>query len=388
MTYSASTRPRPRKDGTVAHDVRFRQDGRSRTISFDTPVAAERWANILRQIGPVEALALLQATTQANLPTVAEYAEIYIGTKSGVEPRTLEHYRMYMRVSINDAMGSLPLDAVSSATISGWVNDQSAKGFAPKTIKNRHGFLAAMFQHAQDAGLIPRNPCAKTGLPESEQEEMTFLSPAEFRQLLEYIPEPSKLLVRFLAATGTRWSEATALQPKDFDFTAGTVRISRAWKSSTGSGYYLGAPKTKKSRRTISLPASLIPEIKVAVKAAETFVFVNRDGAPIRQAKFWEGVWNPARRLANGLPAYDGRTPRTGSVWAQEPAQNPLGKNPRVHDLRHTHASWLLNDGVPINVIQRRLGHESIQTTVDTYGHIAPDMMALAARSIDNSLTM
>ena len=166
------------------------------------------------------------------------------------------------------------------------------------------------------------------------------------------------------------------------------VRVSRAWKSSAAKGWYLGAPKTKKSRRTISLPASVIPTLRELVVDGREYVFLNRDRQPVRQQNFWEGVWNPARRMANGLSAVDGKTARKGGIWDREPAAVPLGKWPRVHDIRHCHASWLLNDGVPINVVQRRLGHESIQTTVDTYGHIAPDMMNVAARSVDGMLTI
>ncbi|MCA0329475.1 MAG: tyrosine-type recombinase/integrase [Actinobacteria bacterium] len=52
-----------------------------------------------------------------------------------------------------------------------------------------------------------------------------------------------------------------------------------------------------------------------------------------------------------------------------------------MHDLRHSHASWLIAAGVPLPVIQRRLGHESIQTTVDVYGHLAPDALEIAAQA-------
>jgi len=64
----------------------------------------------------------------------------------------------------------------------------------------------------------------------------------------------------------------------------------------------------------------------------------------------------------------------------------PLGKFPRIHDLRHSHASWLLEDGNGIDVVQRRLGHEKITTTVDTYGHISEARMEAAARSIGRTL--
>jgi integrase len=110
LPYAASVRLRMRTNGTVAYDVRYRADGSSRSYSFDTSDAAERWANILRHIGPAEALALLSIETK-GLPTVSEYAHRYISTKSGVEGRTTDKYRSYMRVSIGPSLGPLPLTA-------------------------------------------------------------------------------------------------------------------------------------------------------------------------------------------------------------------------------------------------------------------------------------
>lgn len=388
--YSASIRARPRKDGTVAFDVRYRHEGASRTLSFDDDRSATKWASILRQVGPDEALRILNLDVTGT-PTVSEYAERFIASKSGVEGKTLDHYRHFMKTSIGPAMGDLPLDALTADTIAGWVRAQADQGLSAKTIKNRHSFLSSMLQYATQAGVINRNPARGVRMPASEREEMVFLSPNEFTELLTYIPEPSQPLVLLLASTGLRWGEATALRWSDFDLDHGTVRVSRAWKSSLDKGWYLGAPKTERSRRTVSLPRELIPTLRGMAGPTTELVFKNRYGNPIRQQNFYEAVWSPARRLANGLPAYDNRkgrewTPRASGVWDRPPSEHPIGKMPRVHDLRHTHASWLIARGVPLPVIQRRLGHESITTTVDRYGHLAPDMLALAADATADAL--
>lgn len=391
--YSASIRVRPRADETLAYDVRYRLDGRSKTTSFDDAVSAGRWANLVRHVGPVEALGLLR-TDSRETPTVAEYAERYISAKSGIEGRTADKYRTYMRTSIGPALGALPLDAVTAERIAAWVNEQAEAGSAGKTIANRHGFLAGMFNEAVHQGLVTRSPCARTRLPKTERQEMVFLSNAEFELLYDYIPPEFKPFVATLVATGMRFSEATALRPGDFDLSARTVRVARAWKRSIAKGHYIGPPKTQKSRRTISLPSWLIPLVRPLVEAGGEYVFTNRDGSPIRQPTFFTNTWEPARRLANGLLPYvakDG-TPRAAvqdTHWRSVvPAVRPLGKWPRIHDLRHTHVSWLLNRGVALNIIQRRLGHESIKTTVDTYGHLAPDMLFVAADAIDEPLAL
>jgi integrase len=384
--YSASIRVRPKRDGHVSHDVRFRMDGSSKTRGFDDAKSAERWANVLRQIGPEEALKLLDVEFDKT-PTVDEYADRYILSKSGLEGMTLDHYRMYMRISISPAMGTLPVDAVTPERISQWVNDQVSAGYSAKTIANRHGFLSAMFQHAVEVTeILRKNPCARTNLPNSEREEMVFLSPDEFVELLSFIPPRWQPLVFLLASTGMRWGEVTALKPGDFDIANRTVTVSRAWKKSRKRGWYVGAPKTKKSKRTIAIDDDALATVLPLIEAADEWVFTNASGKPVRQQHFHGIVWTPARNLANGKPAFaktrgkgDLWVARSNGVWDREPSKRPIKKMPRIHDLRHSHASWLINAGVPLTAIQLRLGHESVKTTSDTYGHLAPDMLRRSA---------
>ncbi|MBW4043335.1 MAG: site-specific integrase [Acidobacteria bacterium] len=382
--FAASIRVRSRADGTHAFDVRYRLEGRSRTMSFTEARAAERWAAIVRRIGAPSALELLRDRDSAAGTTVDEWAERYLRTLSGVEGATVDHYRSYLAVSISPTLGALPLDSLGRAHIAEWINDQ-AERYAAKTVKNRHGFLSAMLQGAVNEGLLDRNPCTGSRLPESEQREMVFLSPDEYRTLLSFVPEYYAPLVQLLAATGMRFGEVTALRPADFDWHAGTVRIARAWKRSQAKGWYVGAPKTRRSRRTISLPTSLLPQLREQTRRGEEWAFVNQRGGPIRQPTFWDSPWHPARRLANGLPAFTGK-PLAGRDWDREPAETPIGKWPRIHDLRHSHVSWLISDGISLPVIQRRLGHESIQTTVDRYGHLSPDMLTQPAEAMDRLL--
>ena len=398
--YAATVSPRPRKDGSVAYDVRYRVEGKSRSVSFESDPgkipdkSAQKWARVVRSIGPEEAVKLLGRDLRTGLPTVAEYADHYIASKSGVEGKTLDHYRMFMRLHIGPTMGDLPLDAITKETVAGWINFQAEDGDAAKSIKNRHGFLAGMFQSAVDDELITRSPCAKSRLPSSETREMVFLSADEFTTLLAYIPPKYQPLVLLLATTGLRWGEATALRPVDFDLEARTLRVSRAWKSSMAKGWYISAPKTRSSKRTLALPADLIPAIRHLVEGGAEYVFTNGRGNPIRQQNFWSQVWNPARRLANGLQPFDGTKadrdapwhPRTDGVWDREPADVPLGKFPRIHDLRHSQVAWLMAQGVSLPVIRQRLGHESINTTISVYGHLSPDMMEGAASAIGIAL--
>lgn len=276
MPHAASLRIRPTARG-ITYDVRYRLDGAQKTLAFpNNETQARDFLGIVRQHGPEFALSWVKRDVGPKTPTVAEYAETYIASKSGVEGKTLDHYRMFMRRSIGPWMGHLPLNMVTPETIAGWINEQSAptrevdgklpKPLGAKTIKNRHGFLYAMFQHAVQRGVVDRNPCEGSNMPSSESREMTFLSGDEYTRLLSFIPPYWQPLVQTLAGTGMRWSEATALRPGDFDLEAGVVRVSRAWKDSQAKGRYLGAPKTSRSKRTISLPSGLIALLRPLVE--------------------------------------------------------------------------------------------------------------------------
>ena len=120
-----------------------------------------------------------------------------------------------------------------------------------------------------------------------------------------------------------RFSEATALAAADIDVDAKTCRINKAWKYSGDYRPVIGPPKTKKSIRTISLPPAALEVIDLT---APSFLFTNGAGNPVRAQEFYNGGWEPARDSA---------------------MKAGLTKSPRVHDLRHTCASWMIHAGVP-----------------------------------------
>jgi integrase len=170
-------------------------------------------------------------------------------------------------------------------------------------------------------------------------------------------------LATWLVTTGMRFSEATALTAADINVEAKTCRINKAWKYSGDYRPEIGPPKTKKSIRTISLPPAALEVLDLS---AAGFLFTNGAGNPVRAQEFFNGGWKPAREAAT----------KAG-----------LTKSPRVHDLRHTCASWMIQAGVPLPVIQQHLGHESIQTTIGVYGHLDRRSAQVAADAIGSALS-
>lgn len=390
-------RHRLRLDGTHAWQVTFRVGRKQTSKTFDDPKIAARFAKLIDEQGVDGALAVLDAWDQAGEDsfTVGEWCEHHIENLSGVQPGTISHYRGYIRMDLK-TITSLPLEGLTPEVIARWVNARAKAGYSGKSIANAHGFLSAAMNRAVRAGHIPSNPCKGTRIPKTVTEPMVFLTHDEYARFIGYFPPRWVPLAAFLFATGLRWGEATALRVSDVDLEAATVTVHRAWKR----GRIVGVPKTSKSLRTVSLAPETVDVLKPLVvgRPGDAWLFVNMRDRPVQNATFHEQVWDPAVRLANGQheqapPKKKGGrvrrvAPRLNAAGKRiEPAKVPLGKWPRVHDARHTNASWLLGAGVPINYVQAHLGHESITTTVDRYGHTMPMAKQMVAAAMSQALT-
>lgn len=204
--------------------------------------------------------------------------------------------------------------------------------------------------------------------PNNVPANRVFLTPSQRAALISAAQDLAwNLYLEFMLATGIRWSESLALTAADFDLESipATVRVDRAWKR-TPSGLRIGLPpKTQKSRRIISLPAHLVPRLRAsgAEHVRGKFMWQGASGGPVKEAWFRKCVWG---------------------LIVERAGLEPVA---RIDDLRHTHASMLLAANVPIHVVQQRLGHESIQTTVNVYGHLVPEAGMLAARAVQIAMT-
>ena len=306
----------------------------------------------------MEMLDLPARATPMQRITVGEWLTRHVDQMTGVEDYTPQKYREYI-TAIKPVLGDIPLAALTSEDIGKWVKGLSEgvtrrkRPRAAKTIANMAGFLSSALNAAVAAGIIDKNPAIGRRMPKRQHDDVSvvdrMLTPDEFDRLLASFPPYWHPFVKFLVASGCRWGEATALTPGDVDVEAGTVRIARAWKRDE-NGYHLGLPKTRRSQRTINVPRELLADINADVP----WLWPNTRGGPIRYHTFMN-TWNAAAR------------------------RSKLDRRPTPHDLRHTCASWMLNAGVPIPVVSRHMGHESIAVTVDIYGDVDRRTAELAA---------
>jgi len=366
----ASIRGRKKADGTEYWAVLYRLDGKQTSTSFSDFASAKGFCDSANKFGVRNALATLKADVGKSGWTVESWLRHHVDHLTGVDANTVAKYQAYIRNDIAEPLGSIPLAALTREHIAVWIKgmqEPNSKGKTPsaKTVTIKHGFLAGALNAAVAAGHLPANPCSGMRMPrDDDPREMVFLTRDQFGHLLANVTEYWRPMVRFLAASGARWGEVSALKPGDVDRQAGTVNIRQSWKQGV-DGYRIGSTKTAKSKRTINMPKAVLDTLDYS----NEYLFVNRAGGPVRAQGFFHRVWAPA--LERAWPSVD-----TDGKKIKDALR------PRVHDLRHSAASWMIAAGVPLPVIQQHLGHESITTTVKTYGHLDRRSMAAAAEAI------
>jgi len=346
------------------YKVRFRygvspKTGKPKQVSetFAKRFEAEQFAVWLEGLGAQGALDLLYEGEQDKaIPTMDELAADHIAHLGHVEPGTRLNYERLWSRTWGPVIGStrahrLTDDAVRNALAGLGVR------YSRKSLENQRGLLAGVLERAVKKEYVKANVAKglklPAGRPSRGKDEMRVLTLEEFHAIEEAMDEHYRPLLRFLWGTGCRWGEAVALPVSSVRLP--NVHITQALKWSPDNERRIGPPKTRKSRRTIALPAAVADDLRVLCEGRRgaDLVFAAKKGGPVLHRTFWSRYWLPA----------------IASI--EEP-------KPRIHDLRHGHASHLLANGVPIHIVQARLGHESIKTTVDTYSHLLPDAQKMA----------
>lgn len=387
----ASIQARANASGDVTWRVQFRIDGRMHGKTFVHQDGAVSFGRLVDTVGGDAALKVLEArqSKNADMPTLREFTARYLdvdsGMLTGIEPGTRKGYERAAHASFLQILGEYPVDVIGKTEVGKWLAWQEqqpshrtpGQKIAAKTIRNYHSILSAVMGAAVGQKLRDDNPAYRTRLSRGVKREAVFLTPDEFATVLYFIPDRYQGLVLFLAGTGCRWGEATAITWGNVTVRkqgAATVRIEKAWKKGETGAPVLKHPKSERGRRTISLT----PDVVVAMGdpgAASELVFRGVfSGGHIWHHRFMESNWNPAVDKA-----MDKRL-------CKEAGLTVLTRRPTIHDLRHSHASWLIAGGAPLPYVQARLGHESINTTVGVYGHLVPDAHEQMAALIEKTL--
>lgn len=349
--------------GGVRYVVRVRdpERGKYTSATFATEPEAQRFVRDCEDRDIPWALAEYRRAKDAGDEyTLDQWAEIHFAALTEPAPTTVARYRRIYRQWWSPPLGHVRLSQIERVHVANALNKVTG---SDKTVLNAWGVLTHMLKLAVMDGKIPRSPTVGVKPPRRtshETEEHRYLTREEFFAVLEATPTHWRPLVWMLAGTGMRWGELAALTVGDVDLEQRVVRVTKAEKQDPDhpSRTVVGPTKTRKSRRTITLPNEVVDTIEPLLDRRRTDrLFLPPKGGPLRHRTFYRDIWLKKSCANSGI---------------REPY-------PRLHDLRHSHVAWLIAAGMHPSVIQARLGHEKVTTTLDTYGHLLPDLQQAAA---------
>jgi integrase len=315
------------------------------------------------------------ATTLAEW--AATWAEQYL--KRAVSTRSYDRQKSILDRHVIPALGTVSLQKLTPVRINELYRQLEAGGLHASTVRYVHVVLGSCFKAAVRIGAVSHNPVTNASPPKANtQSGGRALTQAELDRLLRaFDGDPLFLIVALAAGTGARINELLALEWSAVDWGSKTLRIEAALKP-TREGLQRGVPKTERSRRTIRLDdglASLLRAERERQEAEQRTIRGIGDVATLRSLL-------PDRALVFPASPIDPTTPRRhgpiSKAFAARAAKIGL-TGLRFHDLRHTHATLLLQAGVPVAAVSARLGHANAAVTLGIYSHATTDAEAAAA---------
>jgi len=442
----ASIETRELKSGELVHWVRWRKGGRAvgkpEGERFDDLKLAVKFKSDVEYykheyppcfvpkhgyVTEAEMAVLRELAARAAAPSMPLLDAIrdYIDHLTGIQDKTRSDYHAYA----NNYFATFPafaaadvmdLGTFTKRDVADWINwmDKGVPDpdnerawlrapLAPKTVANVHGLLYSAAKSWTEGERPPRsfNPCTDSNLPEIDdaiEEEDVFLTGSEY-EILRAAAKPKHWpILDAFVGTGMRFSELASQQLQDY--TPGVqTRVDRTWHTISGQQRELARPKGKRGRRRISLDPATDEAFSRGAHgktAAQDFIFTAEQGGALRHNHFYILCWQPtvyravrcevhrARDREVGME-FDGELVRLRQMrdlrmpWLRPClCEGTLAKVPRVHDLRHSHVSWLIAKGVPLSVVSRRIGHDSPTFTDQRYGHLMPESERHAADAI------
>lgn len=342
--------------------ARFRPPG-GRTVSKSFKLEREAKAWRAERVAEYEAGTYVDP--KAGGGTFQAYADGWLNRRS-VKPSSVQRDASYLRSLILPTFGGRPLNQITADEIESWVVELRSRGYAASTVRGATNIVATVFDDAVDRGKLARSPMpSKPRLarvlpkaPAQSNPKTRYLTRAEFDKLANKVVPAYRAMTFVGAFGGLRWGETAALRPKDVDLERRQLSVHATLAQPVGGIPYRDLDmKTDVSRRTIALGevADLLAE-HIKTHASSDWLFPALSGGPLRADNWTRRVWKPATKAA-------GLTP---------PAL-------RFHDLRHTCAAWLIEQGESVLVIQKRLGHSKPSTTLNIYGHLFPGVDEAAA---------
>jgi integrase len=356
--------------------IRLRSSGRYQVrypgpdgLPRSAPQTFERKSDAERYLSLIEAQMMRGDWTDPARAavTLQEYAERWIAQRPGLRPRTVHLYTWILRKHITPYLGRVPLWRLDTALVRDWRTDLLGNGVSATMTAKAYRLLRAVLMTAvKEDEIIPKNPCRIPGADQEKAPERPTLTVAQVFALADAVPARYRALVLLSTFACLRWGEVTALQRQDLDPVKGTVRIRQAFVEHRGAGLVLGHPKSRASKRTVSVPASVLPAVRTHLaeyveEAEDAFVFTGPNGRPIWRGNFNKMVSWPEAVASIGVPGL------------------------HFHDLRHTGNTLAARTGASLRDLMARMGHDSPDAAL-IYQHATAEADRAIAEAVNKAV--
>ena len=281
---------------------------------------------------------------------LAAFVEVYFNDKgTRLKERSIMTKRTLIETKIIPYFGEKSMNEITAVDIIKWQNLLMKQEYSPTYLRMIQNQLTALFNHAERFYDLRDNPCKKVDkMGRSNARELNFWTKDEYEVFLETFAEGNemyRLIFQMLFWLGCRIGEALALTSSDIDLEKATISVTKTYYRRNKTDY-ITSPKTESSNRKITIPKFLQGEIKEYLD---------------RQYEL-----APDERI---FPITDRAVQKKMKQKTEEAKLKPI----RVHDLRHSHIALLIEKGLQPLVIAQRVGHDSVNTTMNIYGHLYPN---------------
>lgn len=363
MNWEDTSHPRIKRyedarTGKPRYLVRYRKpDGKqTKKRGFTTMRDAQRWLTDIENAKNTSQF----VEVSAGRTKVQDLSERWLTIKkSQVKESTYRDAEGAWRKHVKPTFGNTAVAAIRASDVEVWA---ASIDRSPTVVRRAYGVLCGLLDLAVKDRLIVVNPAQGVRMPRPNKHRNRYLSHVEVAQVVQHTPEHFQLLVEFLAYTGLRWGEATALTPADIDGVKVHVTKSISFKSSQR----VGSTKTHENR-VVVMPAFLAKKVGERTKGlkSDALIFPSPKGEYLR---------SPSRT--------------GGSVqnrWWANALEEASIEYLRPHDLRHTAASLAVQSGANVKVVQRMLGHASATLTLDVYSDLFDGDLGSVAEALDRA---
>jgi len=315
--------------------------------------------------------------------TVSEYLDYWLEKYGEIKlaPRTYESYEMIINKHLKPILGRIPLEKLKPLHLQEYYvmaqksgrKDGKGEGLSPTTVLYHHRIIHRALNRAVRWGFIYRNVADAVDPPSKNKNEMKIISETDVKKLLDKVKGTYLYMPVFIGiTTGMRAGEILGLRWSDVDLKTGLISVVQELQLTKKEGIIFREPKTTGSKRTIELSplvTNVLKQHKVQLNKERLAAGENYKDKDLVCC------------LQDGTPLNPGTISSRFHINVTE-----LGFGIRFHDLRHSHASILLQQGVNPKVVSERLGHAKTSMTMDVYSHVLPGMQREAACMLDQIL--